>query len=75
MNNIGRTRLETVLETVSEVSNSKIESSEISDDNENRDIKKIKILMKIQEKLKQKKAEKIRNQKILMLSKTYKVQI
>jgi hypothetical protein len=42
MNNIGRTRLETVLETVSEVSNSKIESSEISDDNENRDNKENK---------------------------------
>ena len=44
LNNIGRTRLETVLETVSEASNSnsKILSSEISDDNENKDNKENK---------------------------------
>ena len=39
LNNIGRTHLETVLETLSEASNSKVDSSEISDDTENEEIK------------------------------------
>jgi hypothetical protein len=35
LNNLGQNRLETVLETVSEASNSKVDSSEISDEEEN----------------------------------------
>ena len=35
LNNLGQNRLETVLETVSETSNSKVDSSEISDEEEN----------------------------------------
>ena len=40
LNQFGQNRLETVLETISEVSKSKVDSSEISDDDENEENKK-----------------------------------
>ena len=52
LNNLGQNHLETVLETVNEVSNSKIDSSELSEEEENKennDNKKNEESLKIKE--------------------------